>query len=216
MLERIQIKLRDANDTSAETELNSLIYLAVVESQGALEVLERIQIKLRDANDTSAECELNSLIYLLDSPLLSQLLSIEDAIQQLRQVHAVHHIGPDDFDFSAASGELIIHESLATVDDWDSAAHTSSMESVTAAVPSKVVDEAAAQGRVVEHIALYKAENTSLGFSVVGLQSEQQGELGIFVQEIQPGGIAARYVNDVFVYFTMFICIIMMSSVFIK
>ena len=161
-------------------------------------MLERLQLKLRDANDASAETQLDSLIYLLDSPLLSQLLSIEDALQQLAQVHAVHRIGPDDFDFSAASGDLIIHESLATVDDWD--AHTSSVESV-AAVTAKVVDVAASQGRVVEHIALYKAENASLGFSVVGLQSEQQGELGIFVQEIQPGGIAARYVDRMSINF---------------
>ena len=115
------------------------------------------------------------------------------------QVHAVHQLGPDDFDFSATSGELIIHENLATVEEWDSAAPTSSMESVTAqtAAPpvgdaAKVIELAAAQGRVIEHLTLYKAENTSLGFSVVGLQSEQQGEIGIFVQEIQPGGIAAR------------------------
>jgi len=37
---------------------------------------------------------------------------------------------------------------------------------------------------------LFKPENTSLGFSVVGLRSEEHGELGIFVQEIQPTGIA--------------------------
>ena len=88
------------------------------------------------------------------------------------------------------------------MDEWDSAAPTSSTESVTAqavAPPlgeaAKVVEMMAAQGRVIEHLTLYKAENTSLGFSVVGLQSEQQGEIGIFVQEIQPGGIAARYVE---------------------
>ena len=50
----------------------------------------------------------------------------------------------------------------------------------------------ASQGRPVHCINLYKAENSSLGFSVVGLRSEHRGELGIFVQEIQPTGIAAR------------------------
>jgi len=39
---------------------------------------------------------------------------------------------------------------------------------------------------------LYKPEGCSLGFSVVGLRSEEKGELGIFVQEIQQNGIAAR------------------------
>ncbi|KAJ8305992.1 hypothetical protein KUTeg_016537 [Tegillarca granosa] len=52
--------------------------------------------------------------------------------------------------------------------------------------------ERAAQEREVETIKLFKPENSSLGFSVVGLKTDNQGELGIFVQDIQPGGIAAR------------------------
>ena len=44
----------------------------------------------------------------------------------------------------------------------------------------------------VEVIRLDKGDDVSLGFSVVGLRSEHRGELGIFVQEIQPGGLAAR------------------------
>ena len=39
---------------------------------------------------------------------------------------------------------------------------------------------------------LFKPEGSSLGFSVVGLRSEQRGELGIYVQGIQPTGIAAK------------------------
>jgi hypothetical protein len=50
--------------------------------------------------------------------------------------------------------------------------------------------EAMAAGRQVTRIQLYKPEGGSLGFSVVGLRSEHQGELGIYVQEIQPEGIA--------------------------
>ncbi|XP_025414266.1 multiple PDZ domain protein-like isoform X4 [Sipha flava] len=55
----------------------------------------------------------------------------------------------------------------------------------------KAVDEAS-RGRKIHNIQLYKPEGNSLGFSVVGLRSEEKGELGIFVQEIQPNGIAAR------------------------
>ena len=51
------------------------------------------------------------------------------------------------------------------------------------------VDEAA-QGRPVSVITLVKPDGKSLGFSVVGLRSEHKGELGIYVQEIQPDGIA--------------------------
>jgi multiple PDZ domain protein len=41
-------------------------------------------------------------------------------------------------------------------------------------------------------LQLFKPEGSSLGFSVVGLRSEDRGELGIYVQEIQPAGIAGR------------------------
>ena len=50
------------------------------------------------------------------------------------------------------------------------------------------VIESAAQGREVEVLKLFKPEKQSLGFSVVA----NQGETGIFVQDIQPGGIADR------------------------
>ena len=52
--------------------------------------------------------------------------------------------------------------------------------------------ESAGQGRQLKYIRLHKPEGTSLGFSVVGLKSENKGELGIYVQEIQPYGIAAK------------------------
>uniref|UniRef100_A0A8C5HXP9 PDZ domain-containing protein n=1 Tax=Gouania willdenowi TaxID=441366 RepID=A0A8C5HXP9_GOUWI len=47
-----------------------------------------------------------------------------------------------------------------------------------------------AQGRYVTQVELQKPVSGGLGFSVVGLKSENRGELGIFIQEIQPGSIA--------------------------
>ena len=49
-----------------------------------------------------------------------------------------------------------------------------------------------ALGREVLSIELEKQEGRGLGFSVIGLKSENQGELGIFVQQIQKNGVAAR------------------------
>ncbi|XP_035769455.1 multiple PDZ domain protein [Neolamprologus brichardi] len=46
------------------------------------------------------------------------------------------------------------------------------------------------QGRYVTHVDLQKPVSGGLGFSVVGLKSENRGELGIFIQEIQPGSVA--------------------------
>lgn len=51
------------------------------------------------------------------------------------------------------------------------------------------------QGRYVTHAELEKPESGGLGFSVVGLKSENRGELGIFIQEIQPGSVAHWYVR---------------------
>uniref|UniRef100_A0A8C3LUI8 Multiple PDZ domain protein n=1 Tax=Chrysolophus pictus TaxID=9089 RepID=A0A8C3LUI8_CHRPC len=48
------------------------------------------------------------------------------------------------------------------------------------------------QGRPVETVELIKPLSGGLGFSVVGLKSENRGELGIFVQEIQEGSVAHR------------------------
>lgn len=48
--------------------------------------------------------------------------------------------------------------------------------------------EKAAVGREVETIKLFKPEKQSLGFSVVA----NPGDPAIYVQDIQPGGIADR------------------------
>ncbi|XP_020285620.1 uncharacterized protein LOC109855592 isoform X2 [Pseudomyrmex gracilis] len=55
----------------------------------------------------------------------------------------------------------------------------------------KKVIEAAAKGRQIFTVQLYRPEGTSLGFSVVGLRNENKGELGIFLQEIHANGIAS-------------------------
>lgn len=51
------------------------------------------------------------------------------------------------------------------------------------------------QGRCVTHVDLQKPVSGGLGFSVVGLKSENRGELGIFIQEIQQGSVADWYVK---------------------
>ena len=56
------------------------------------------------------------------------------------------------------------------------------------------VVESLAQNREVETVRLSKPEEGGLGFSVVGLKSDNRGELGIFIQEIQPDGVSGRWV----------------------
>lgn len=45
------------------------------------------------------------------------------------------------------------------------------------------------------HVELQKPVSGGLGFSVIGLKSENRGELGIFIQEIQLGSVAHWYVT---------------------
>ena len=49
--------------------------------------------------------------------------------------------------------------------------------------------EKIANGRETEHITLEKTADSSLGFSVVGLESDNRGELGIFVQVINDANL---------------------------
>lgn len=56
------------------------------------------------------------------------------------------------------------------------------------------------QGRYVTHVDLQKPVSGGLGFSVVGLKSENRGELGIFIQEIQPGSVAHWYAGKTCCY----------------
>ncbi|NXN78201.1 MPDZ protein, partial [Bombycilla garrulus] len=74
-----------------------------------------------------------------------------------------------------------------------------SMRSVTPQINGKFSSDdfeqlirSMSQGRHVETIDLIKPLSGGLGFSVVGLKSENRGELGIFVQEIQEGSVAHR------------------------
>lgn len=67
----------------------------------------------------------------------------------------------------------------------------------------RTIDQGA-QGREIHTLQLFKPEGSSLGFSVVGLRSEQKGELGIFIQEIQTNGIAGRLVQLLNIAFKCF------------
>ncbi|XP_026709725.1 inaD-like protein isoform X1 [Athene cunicularia] len=49
-----------------------------------------------------------------------------------------------------------------------------------------------AKGRQIESIKIEKPSVGGLGFSVVALKNHSLGEVGIFVKEVQPGGIADR------------------------
>ena len=111
--------------------------------------------------------------------------------------HQLITLQPSDFDFDPSTGDLVIPPEPYQADDDDVKRPSEKHEKVTVGQDS--IEELLKQGahsRKVELVELYKEEGGSLGFGVVGLRSDLRGELGIFVQEIQPGGLADKYVTS--------------------
>ncbi|XP_050842583.1 multiple PDZ domain protein isoform X6 [Serinus canaria] len=144
--------------------------LETIDTHRALQAMERLQTKLRDRGDIANEEKLSLLKSVLQSPLFNQILSLQTSVQQLR-------------DQNGNPANVL----------------ETSMRSVTPQINGKFSSDDfeqlirnMSQGRLVETIDLIKPLSGGLGFSVVGLKSENRGELGIFVQEIQEGSVAHR------------------------
>lgn len=134
--------------------------------------------------------------------LITIAMKVYNCVFQVTQTYPVTE---DNFEITY-SGQLILNMPPNGVPPnqtlSDNAAAFSSEENLKAIATTPGYDEEfqktierVAKGREVETIKLFKPENMSLGFSVVGLKGENNEETGIFVQDIQPGGIAARSVT---------------------
>ncbi|XP_074425120.1 multiple PDZ domain protein isoform X33 [Larus michahellis] len=173
----------------------------------ALQAMERLQAKLRDRGDIANEEKLSLLKSVLQSPLFNQILNLQTSVQQLRdQVNiapSIHSTGefPQLLHHGVNVGSLPHNESYLLAQQNGSPANVleASMRSITPQINGKSSSDDfeqlirnMSQGRLVETIDLIKPLSGGLGFSVVGLKSENRGELGIFVQEIQEGSVAHR------------------------
>nr|XP_045001807.1 multiple PDZ domain protein isoform X4 [Jaculus jaculus] len=177
--------------------------LETIDKNRALQAAERLQAKLRERGDAANEDKLSLLKSVLHSPLFSQILNLQTSLQQLKdQVNTtalatsnsdyahVPHLNPavlptlqnESFLLSPNNGNLEVlpgpgiplTNGKLVGDEFDQ------------------LIKNMAQGRHVEVFELLKPPCGGLGFSVVGLRSENRGELGIFVQEIQEGSVAHR------------------------
>lgn len=174
------------------------MFYIISDSEQASQYIEHLQARLWEQGDHSQDEELSSIIAMLESPLFHQLLTLQESLQELKEVTNTYPVSEETFEI-APSGEIILSvppDSISNQPPVDSLNNYNGPES-TIATPGYDLEfqraiERAAQEREVETIKLFKPENSSLGFSVVGLKTDIQGELGIFVQDIQPGGIAAR------------------------
>ncbi|XP_042367906.1 multiple PDZ domain protein isoform X2 [Plectropomus leopardus] len=158
--------------------------IETMDTQRALQAVERLQAKLKERGEVPTEEKLSLLKSVLQSPLFHQILALQKSVQHLRDQGSVPASrGSDLGDPVTAVKPNGGHVSYAEISATTLNGKTSSEE-------FEHVIQTMAQGRFVTHVDLQKPVSGGLGFSVVGLKSENRGELGIFIQEIQPGSVA--------------------------
>ena len=185
----------------------SIFYIA--EAVQAIQALENVHSRLQQQGNNIYDEDIMRLKHVLNSPLLRQLLAIQTSCSELnRMVATAKGDTINDFEFSQ-DGEIIPIASRQLRIEKNRA-HTRLQRNVKSGEHRSREDQSyddleddqdrdlferlgsVAQGRDMERIVLSKPEKGGLGFSVVGLKSENKGELGIFIQDVQEDGIAAR------------------------
>ncbi|XP_026175824.1 multiple PDZ domain protein isoform X3 [Mastacembelus armatus] len=159
--------------------------IETIDTQRALQAVERLQAKLKERGEVPTEEKLSLLKSVLQSPLFHQILALQKSVQHLRDQGSVSSSpGSDLGDHVTAVKPNGGHVSCSDIP---------SATNINGKTPSEEFDQiiqSMAQGRYVTHVELQKPVAGGLGFSVVGLKSENRGELGIFIQEIQQGSVA--------------------------
>uniref|UniRef100_A0A4W5MYW3 Multiple PDZ domain crumbs cell polarity complex component n=1 Tax=Hucho hucho TaxID=62062 RepID=A0A4W5MYW3_9TELE len=144
----------------------------------ALQAVERLQAKLKERGEIPTEEKLSLLKSVLQSPLFHQILALQKSVQLLKD-----QVGKTSecYTTAHANGGHLAYPESSTGTQINGKPSPEEFEHIIRSM---------AQGRYVTHMELVKPLSGGLGFSVVGLRSENRGELGIFVQEIQPGSVA--------------------------
>ncbi|XP_073736895.1 multiple PDZ domain protein isoform X8 [Callorhinus ursinus] len=177
--------------------------LETIDKNRALQAAERLQAKLRERGDVANEDKLNLLKSVLQSPLFGQILNLQTSVQQLKE-----QVNTTTLAISNVEYAHIPHLSPAVIpilqnELFLSSSNNGNLEAFTGSGTPHINGKPTcdefdqliknmAQGRHIEVFELLKPPCGGLGFSVVGLRSENRGELGIFVQEIQEGSVAHR------------------------
>ncbi|XP_028285641.1 multiple PDZ domain protein isoform X3 [Parambassis ranga] len=159
--------------------------IETMDTQRALQAVERLQAKLKERGEVPTEEKLSLLKSVLQSPLFHQILALQKTVQHLKDQGSVPASRGSDLSDHSTAGKP--NGSRVSYSDTSAAAH---INGKTTSEEFEHIIHSMAQGRYVTHVELQKPVSGGLGFSVVGLKSENRGELGIFIQEIQPGSVA--------------------------
>uniref|UniRef100_A0A8C8HT14 Multiple PDZ domain crumbs cell polarity complex component n=1 Tax=Oncorhynchus tshawytscha TaxID=74940 RepID=A0A8C8HT14_ONCTS len=158
----------------------------------ALQAVERLQAKLKERGEVPTEEKLSLLKSVLQSPLFHQILALQKSVQLLKDQgvrpglswglgNRITKFTNECYTTAHANGSHLAYPESSTGTQINGKPSPEEFEHIIRSM---------AQGRYVTHMELVKPLSGGLGFSVVGLRSENRGELGIFVQEIQPGSVA--------------------------
>uniref|UniRef100_A0A672H3F1 Multiple PDZ domain crumbs cell polarity complex component n=1 Tax=Salarias fasciatus TaxID=181472 RepID=A0A672H3F1_SALFA len=158
----------------------------LADTQRALQAVERLQAKLKERGEVPTEEKLSLLKSVLQSPLFHQILALQKSVQHLKDQGTVPSSAQGS-DLGNHGAAIKPNGSHVSYSDVSAAAHVNGK---TSSEEFEHIIHSMAQGRYVATVELHKAVSGGLGFSVVGLKSENRGELGIFIQEIQPGSVA--------------------------
>ncbi|XP_075682901.1 multiple PDZ domain protein isoform X2 [Rhinoderma darwinii] len=180
--------------------------LETLDTHCALQAVERLQTKVRDRGDIANEEKLCLLKSVLQSPLFNQILSLQSSIHHIREQVNATPTGSSVTEFAQISS--FGSSSLSTQTEsyplaqqngsqfnTEETFESSPFPQINGKPENEDFDQIInrmAQGRQIEILEMVKPTSGSLGFSVVGLKSENRGELGIFVQEIQEGSVSHR------------------------
>uniref|UniRef100_A0A8C7I9E7 Multiple PDZ domain crumbs cell polarity complex component n=1 Tax=Oncorhynchus kisutch TaxID=8019 RepID=A0A8C7I9E7_ONCKI len=162
------------------------------DTQRALQAVERLQAKLKERGEVPTEEKLSLLKSVLQSPLFHQILALQKSVQLLKDQgvrpglswglgNRITKFTNECYTTAHANGSHLAYPESSTGTQINGKPSPEEFEHIIRSM---------AQGRYVTHMELVKPLSGGLGFSVVGLRSENRGELGIFVQEIQPGSVA--------------------------
>lgn len=177
------------------------MYFVAIETTDVRRILHDVEEKLSDVDATDSVREnFTHLISLLDSPLFSRLVCVDDALSTLRDISRKHPIQSNDFELD--NGELKlsnVYRRKLTLDDSRHSGSTGDAQylsnTLTLADSTVAFDGTGSLSnlKLRETIVLDKPDGPGigLGFGIVGLRTDQR-ELGVFVQDIQPGGVADR------------------------
>ncbi|CAI9739408.1 patj homolog [Octopus vulgaris] len=169
------------------------------DSQHAVESLRSIESKLHSQGITNMNDDLTSMICMLGSPVFQQIINLLDSVDELTQVLETQPIPDDCYSFTK-TGDLVLNlndkaiSSLkcnTTLELPDSSHPTGTIITEEYKQEFQKAIESAAKGRSLVHIKLYKPENTGLGFGVVGMKDPGKDDSVIYINDIQPGSVAA-------------------------